>query len=614
MNERRRIPSFSLFLLFCLLAVPVAHAVDNVCDPGEAPDLVIGDIQDKGRYGVVGDITGFAVGNYTCNLGTCQGNWLANVPQHPLFGQNMFRLKGGRLEHIGQSWLKHGFSALQTTICSSSCLPGSSTALGVNCSDPYTWSLNGAQARLGPKFEVNANTGVYPYPATNGTLTGDAIYKRLQVHHADLDPAQNAGAQYFVELQVIAPDDSTGRNQHNNASYRPVTVTGSAGNYDFTLTGTTQRAKAGIEAWKAVDPAVAQTDVSDGENGRIIVAGKATQLSAFLWHYEYAVQNMNSQRAVGSFQVPIPPGTSVTNIGFHDVEYHSGEPFDGTDWIGEAGPTAVSWSTNKFSENPNANALRWGTLYNFRFDADVAPATHEVALGIFRPGTPTSVSASTVTPEVCNHNGTCEGAETCANCAVDCASQGGGTGCCGNGTCEVGENPCLCLADCGNRSPSEVFCGNGIDEDCDGQRDCADNDCCTDAACQGNDNDLDGYAVCDCDDNNPQAWRAPGEAIDLRLTRTAGDVAQLSWSPPASPGCSAPAFDALRSSSAADFVSSATCLLLDPPTTPAVSDAADPAPGAVYFYLVRARNACPNGLGPFGQGTSGTPRVGRTCP
>ena len=33
----------------------------------------------------------------------------------------------------------------------------------------------------------------------------------------------------------------------------------------------------------------------------------------------------------------------------------------------------MTWSTETFATNQNANAIRWGTLYNFRFDADRPP-------------------------------------------------------------------------------------------------------------------------------------------------------------------------------------------------------------------------------------------------
>ena len=44
------------------------------------------------------------------------------------------------------------------------------------------------------------------------------------------------------------------------------------------------------------------------------------------------------------------------------------------------------------------------------------------------------------------------------------------------------------------------------------------------------------------------------------------------------------------------------------------SDATLPPPGGVLFYVNRARNACPSGLGSLGTTSAGAERVGVTCP
>ena len=67
---------------------------------------------------------------------------------------------------------------------------------------------------------------------------------------------------------------------------------------------------------------------------------------------------MNSDPSAGSFSIPIPSGVTVTNVGFHDVDYHSGEPWDGTDWSVSLGGGTVAWSTlDTFANNEFENAL-----------------------------------------------------------------------------------------------------------------------------------------------------------------------------------------------------------------------------------------------------------------
>jgi hypothetical protein len=581
---------------------------------GEVPDVIVGDLIGKTRWGVIGGIHAFSVGTTSCNIGSCWLNWISSTNRHPVIGQNMYRLKNGRFEQIGQSWLKHGFTALAETLCSTACIPPpDGSHLGVNCSDPYSSSLNGSQTRLGPKFEVNPVTGVFPYPATDGSRTGNVIYKRLQVRSTDLDPSQNAGALYWVEGQYVTGDDASANNQNNNASSRTMTVsTISAGNFDITLTGTTQRLKTAIENWPTIDPGVVLTNTNVPGDGRIILGARATSLGGGQYHYEYAFYNMNAERAIGSFSVPIPPGAVVTNVGFHDVDYHSGEPFSGTDWPSTVNATSVTWNTETFAANPNANALRWGTLYNFRFDANIAPGTFSVTAGIFKPGSPTSFTLSTVAPSLCNNDGVCGSGEDCSNCPSDCSGQGGGPGCCGNGTCEVGENPCRCFADCGAQQANEFSCQNGNDDDCDSRIDCADVDCCIDAACAGVDHDGDSHP-CDCDDNNPLVWYPPTEARDLSLTKSAG-VTDFSWLPPLDKGAVDVSYEMIRSANPADFVTAASCVALANPSNPSGTDSTTPAAGQAFHYLVRAKNGCPSGLGPLGFSSQNQPIAGRNCP
>ncbi len=133
-----------------------------------------------------------------------------------------------------------------------------------------------------------------------------------------------------------------------------------------------------------------------------------TNPSAGVWHYEYAVYNQNIDRAIQSFSVPLGPGITVSNIGFHAPPQHPGWTADGT--VGNAGYSStpwtpvqdagsLSWSSETFAQNQNANAIRWGTLYNFRFDSNRPPQAVNATIGFFKTGAPITVGIEGPAPD-----------------------------------------------------------------------------------------------------------------------------------------------------------------------------------------------------------------------
>ncbi len=420
---------------------PLPRACTN---PRIGPDVIVGDIQVQGsvNYTNSGSIDAFSFASYSCNMGNVGVQWVASTNKHPVIPQSMYRYKvvsgAGRFEQLGISWCKHGFTALNNAICGCTCNGPGGSELSVGCSDPYSAPRNGTQLTttggLGPRFDINAHTGVYTYPYpfrnTNGSVGVTSITRRVQVKGDDLNPTLNSGASYYSECQYVTQDDAaynTGsgwvHNQNNNCSYRPISITGAGPDYTAAMSGSTTREKAAIQAWKAIhDASVTETLVDTPEidfpagsgntTGRVILSAKATNLGGGVYHYEYAVFNMNSDRSIKSFSIPVQNGLSVTNIGFHDVDYHSGDgfgstptvqvTFDGTDWPGVYGGGAVTWTMVDASPVGNSNALRWGTMYNFRFDVNAAPTSGNATLGMFKAvvGLPDFVNANTVVPVV----------------------------------------------------------------------------------------------------------------------------------------------------------------------------------------------------------------------
>ena len=65
--------------------------------------------------------------------------------------------------------------------------------------------------------------------------------------------------------------------------------------------------------------------------------------------------------------------------------------YSSTPWTVTQDASSITWSTETFAQNQNANAIRFGTLYNFRFDADQPPNPTNATVGFFKTGSPMPV-------------------------------------------------------------------------------------------------------------------------------------------------------------------------------------------------------------------------------
>ncbi len=371
----------------------------DIADKGTTgfPDVTVFRINGISHYGEVGGVHSYAVGTTSCNIGTeplwwCDDNRsYCNDGQHPVIAQNLYRLKGGRFEQLGMSWLKHGFLSLNTPhpdcgSCASP--PHGGDQLGVGCTDAYSSGLNGSRY-LGMRSEVQPTQGTLnPYPFTPVPFAGP-LDQRLRVEEADLDSELNPGAIYWVEGHYVAADDAAHGKAANNASYQEVKV---ESDYDLAMIGSTVREQPAIYAWQAVDPEVqiVRVGLPAIPAGQFFHAARKIFAGRGILHFEYAIHNLSADRAANRFTVEFPPGTPISGAGFRDVDHHSGEPYATTDWTIEIDDGTISWFTDDFGADQNANALRWGTMFTFWFDAAVATLEKDPVhtLGLFKPGLP----------------------------------------------------------------------------------------------------------------------------------------------------------------------------------------------------------------------------------
>lgn len=395
-------------------SMPALRTPESGSVPG--PDVVVGDLTGLAQFGTSGTQVGLAVGTDSCNYGTENLHWIASPSNdHPVIPQNLYRMSGGatndeRFEQIGQSSVKHAFLALAANLCSLGCNGVSGANLGSGCSDPYSASGNSGPS-LGSRAWINPFTGDYPRadsatpPNSHTGHTHTGTSHRVLTEINDLNTSLNVGASYYAESQYVTPHeyvwchDNPGQcNIYNNVSYRRYNVVGTGSPFSFVAVGSTERAKAAINAWTGAT--LVNINPDPGNDGVGTVGYKVTNPSAGVWHYEYAIYNQNLDRAIRSFGLPVGVGVTISNVGFHAPPQHPGWAADGTDgdagfssapWTQSEAGGITTWSSETFAQNRNANAVRWGTLYNIRFDSNRPPQTVNATLGFFKTGAPITI-------------------------------------------------------------------------------------------------------------------------------------------------------------------------------------------------------------------------------
>jgi hypothetical protein len=192
---------------------------------------------------------------------------------------------------------------------------------------------------------------------------------------------------------------------YNNVSYRRYIPSGSGTTFTFANSGATVRTEPAIRAWTGAT--INRFEPAPGVDGQGFIAYKVSGPVNGLYHYEYAVYNQNLDRDIRAFSVPLSCGASISNVGFHAPPNHPGTTHDGTlnnagysntPWTAAQTSSAVSWSTETFAQNQNANAIRWGTMYNFRFDSPRPPQSAVATVGFFKTGEPITVAIQAPSP------------------------------------------------------------------------------------------------------------------------------------------------------------------------------------------------------------------------
>lgn len=335
---------------------------------------------------------GMAMLNEMCNPGTVAIPWFAAMqPNHPKFGFILVRVSNGRLEQVSDwSYCKHAFTSTNYSGACGTCnTPGGNT-MGVGCSDTYGDGNNADRYWLGPPEEIDPWLGTWnpigSYfdrgdPAVGGAQATDGNRSLTQSQTSAMDPVKNRitvnevdlltpGAAYFYGIQLIHQGEAVA-NRADNLASRGCSPTYGGSQWSFPNNGPMAHGSI-LTRWPGAEVNVGQ---NGNDDGRFFVASLVTPLGGGMYHYEYAVHNVDNNRGGATFRVPIAASATASNFTFGDIDQN---PLN--DWLATRVGNEIVFTA------PGNNPLNWNTIYNFGFDANFAPGSGVATLDEARIG------------------------------------------------------------------------------------------------------------------------------------------------------------------------------------------------------------------------------------
>ena len=356
------------------------------------------DISYQGRRGAAfpNGEAGFMVGHSWCNSGTVNLPWVSQsgslmVDNYPRIAWLLVRESGGRMVQIsGRSYCKH--SPTPFNFSSGPCAPctaGSGAFFYVGCSDTYGSSTNASQYALGPTDEIDPWLGTWnpqgSYfdrgdPPVGGAQAIDSIRSLTFQQVQAFDVVKNritvresellVGANYYAQVYAMVKTEPMAA-RDNNTTNRQVAITASGSSWLAITWGASMNGSV-LTRWQG---AHTNTGSNYPDDGRFLVAVKVTGPTAGMYHYEYAIHNLDNNRGGASFRVPIAPGAQVANAGFRDLDT---DPLN--DWLFSQTATEIAFRAGA------TNSLDWNTIYNCWFDCSIAPGAGNMSIDEARAG------------------------------------------------------------------------------------------------------------------------------------------------------------------------------------------------------------------------------------
>lgn len=336
--------------------------------------------------------------------------------QHPMLIWNMYRIDDdGRMRQIGQSGVKHAFFTVN-----GACNCANGNVLGLQCTDIYGALTNDtptvgacdnpSECHQGPRTEILPNSAQWARCGSiyDGNCDGSdadtvpytSFEHRLVVDENELDAT--LVDRYFFEAWYLVRDDGQTR---NNIGSRIVDVSWIAptmhaqGRWAVGQNANVFENGSALERWMAQSApvgSIARFSEVKTPHGTVQIGARATPIAGNFWRYDFSVFNMDgainitegsepdlrmlNSRGVTRFNVPLPTGTILANPRFQDADLL----------------TANNWNVTRTADSlefstPAAD-LRWGTLYSFGFDSNIAPGESDAVITFGEESSGSSIS------------------------------------------------------------------------------------------------------------------------------------------------------------------------------------------------------------------------------
>lgn len=387
-------------LLLLTLTAPSLFAQANAVSGTDVNLYQVGGTTLYGRRGTYPTGTiGVGFGHAFCNLGSVHVPWQTSPTTSGPMTDVHFKIAflvarevNGRMIQVStpDSYVKH--SRVTYNLGSSNCgtcQTGPSSTFRMGCYDAYSTGFNGNQFNLGPATEIDPWLGswnpVGSYfdrgdPVVAGAAANDGVQSLTSSQVSSFDAVKNrvtipedrllgAGTTYAQVHLVCEGEPVANRGNNQLSGVMPITWNGSTwsvGTVTSLVSGSV------LNRWTG---STRGTGGNGTDDGRFVVASKVTGPVNGVWHYEYAVHNLDNHRGGASLRIPLHAAATLTNVGFRDNDTNA----------------LNSWT---WSRNGNElaflatgdNPLNWNNLYNFWFDATVGPTGGSVTIDQARLG------------------------------------------------------------------------------------------------------------------------------------------------------------------------------------------------------------------------------------